>query len=569
MKIPKEISEICHQIMSCKDAEAYERDFFKDKPDDQYCAILRAGSFCAREFLGEFSDRIKNAKSILLVCGSGHNGADAMVFTRVILQFIMQKRDFNAEFLLEKSLCNITLCIPPTDKLKAFSEKIFYELEKFLKENKSLFKFSKISPNELEKFECENFDLLIEGLCGMNFKPPAKPEFERLINILNKINAGIKASIDLPAGAFDDTSTFSISPQNTLAFNADVSYPTGIAKLPLFSKKFSIFAGRVRHSDIGFFEKQKNFPKNKDDKSENNSGKHIIKPDALKFLNAPRRAKSSKKDYGHLFIVAGSESYKGAALLNARAALRSGVGLVTAFVPESCAAQMAAAEPSAIWIPCPVDALGCLALETFSLVKERCKHATAILAGSGLGNSKESSVLIGEILKYLPSIPAVLDADAIFTDVILSAKGRGAKKLLITPHEGEFARTFSKTLEIEKNSDGKIFISDEILEKAAREISASILLKSNVSRLNFGSDQTYYSVRGSPTLSRGGSGDILAGLAGGLLARTDLSLSAQIVGILASHWLGITAEIAENELGQNALSTGELLKYLPNALNAY
>lgn len=572
MENSNKILDICHPVLSCSDAANFEAEIFKDFPEKQYSAILKAGMSCAREFLREFSPYVKKPNtSILLVCGSGHNGADAAIFAREILMYIKKARNAYSHFSTEEKFCKIAICAPNEEKLKPLAKKALCELEKFLLENEKSFDFSKTNHTWLKKFEKENFDLLIEGASGMNFKPPAKPEFEKTLKSLNKIRATLKISIDLPAGAFDKKlSDSQISPKCEV-FKADATYATGIAKRPLFSKTFSQFTGRIRYADIGFFDESEFSNKNKCPRNtaKFKPNQFIIKPNALKFLNAPRKTKTSKRDYGHLFILAGSESYKGAALLNVKAALRSGVGLVTAFVPETCASQMAAAEPSAIWIPCPLNPLGGLSLETLSLIKERAKFASAILAGSGLGNSKETAALVLETLKYFSKIPTVLDADAILKELILSTNARGKEKFLLTPHEGEFLRLLADPNKPANISHKKTFIENDELKNAALSLKASILLKSNVSRLSAGNSQIFYSTQGSPTLSRGGSGDMLAGFAAGLLARSDINLSAPAAGILAAHALGMAAECAENELGQNALSSSDILNYLPKALNLY
>ena len=112
------------------------------------------------------------------------------------------------------------------------------------------------------------------------------------------------------------------------------------------------YAGRIRLVDIGFFE-DRDWP----------SQRFIISESISGPLKELRPSISDKRSYGHAFVLAGSRQYPGAALMNVKAALRSGAGLVTAFVPETFAPQFAAAEPSAIWVGCPEDENGAIALE--------------------------------------------------------------------------------------------------------------------------------------------------------------------------------------------------------------
>ena len=108
--------------------------------------------------------------------------------------------------------------------------------------------------------------------------------------------------------------------------------------------------------------------------------------------------------------------FPGAALMAAKAATRSGVGLLTAFVPESLQPSFAAALPEAMWVPMPETPDGGLALEGRALVVEKLSRATALVAGPGLGTERETQVLLSEILKAFDG-PAVLDADALQPEI--------------------------------------------------------------------------------------------------------------------------------------------------------
>ncbi len=511
----------CDPVLTCKESSVFESEIFSGNPALQDEAVLKAGTFAFREFALEFGNRLGCGR-ILVAAGSGNNGADALVFAENLARFLDKNRNFSSE---------ITLCIPSREKLKPSAKKA---LERLLN---SVSKLSKVYlvESEISKADGE-FDLVVEGLSGMNFRPPMREDLREKIEALNSTKARLKISIDLPAGASDFA-------RKNPVFKADATYATGIAKSPLFDPEYSEFAGRVRYVDIGFFSGGRSAE----------SSRYCAASRCTGALNSLRKSPTNKKHYGHLFIIAGSEAYKGAALLNARAALRSGVGLVTAFVPKICASEFAAAEPSAIWIPCEMDDFGSLALENLSLFRERASQATAILAGSGVGRSKETEVFISEALKMRPDIPAVLDADAITFECIAAAE---RKSLLLTPHEGEFFRISQKAPPV----------SDEALTNASISLKAAILLKSNVERVSGGSGRIILCPGGSPALARAGSGDILAGLAGGILARKDLEASPQEAAVAAAQWLGNASRLACGKIGETALASSDIIKFLPEAL---
>ena len=355
------------------------------------------------------------------------------------------------------------------------------------------------------------------------------------IEAANAIGAHIKISVDIPAGAGET------QPESP-TFVADATYCTGIAKTAVFAPFNRKFCGRIRFVDIGFFDGE-NFPLP-------SCGKYISRPNIFEPLKALRPAVSDKRAYGHAFVLAGSRVYAGAALSNVRAALRGGAGLVSAFVPETFAPQFAVAEPSAIWVGCPETEDGSIALESYGLVARRISRATAVLAGSGLTDNPETSVLVAQILKNFPNVPAVLDADAISPQIFDILKSRNAPTLA-TPHEGEILRIAPDA-------------SDASLLETCRKYGCSILLKSAATRGCDG-EKIVYSTCGSPALSRAGSGDLLAGLAVSVLASRKFG-EPLLAGLCASDWLGLSAVAAARELSETAIATSDIAKFLSRPL---
>lgn len=497
-------------IMSCAEAAEFERRFFARGEFGEREAIRRAGRGIAAEFLREFD--IGSSPRIIAIAGCGHNGADALAAAAEICRRIPGA-----------SVCAATA---PREKLKPATA---LELDALLSGGAKIEKAIPLSelPNIRGKF-----DLVIEGLAGMSFRPPARAELCAAIGAANALDARIKISADMPAGVSAD------APRSP-AFRADATYAAGIAKDALFKPFNRPLAGRIRLVDIGFF--RAGAP---------DCAKGIVLPAISGPLKALRPALSDKRSYGHAFILAGSRRYPGAALMNVRAALRAGAGLVTAFVPETFAAQFAAAEPSAIWVGCPEDGEGAVALESYGLVRPLLPRASAFLAGSGMTGSAETAALTAQILKDFPEIPAVLDADAVSESAASLLRGRRAPSLL-TPHEGEFLRIAPDA-------------SDGSLTEAAERFGCAILLKSSATRACEGGRITY-SVRGGPALSRAGSGDLLAGLCCSLAASKKFT-SASLAALCASDWLGRASELAARDLTETAMASSDIVAYLPRAL---
>jgi NAD(P)H-hydrate epimerase len=226
----------------------------------------------------------------------------------------------------------------------------------------------------------------------------------------------------------------------------------------------------------------------------------------------------------------------------ALSALRSGVGLVTVFVPERLAAAFAARAPEAMWVGLPETPSGALALGGLAEVLSGAGRATALVIGPGLGREPETLSLAMGVARA-STVPLVIDADALQADIVRT----GAAPRILTPHAGE----------LERISEGAE------LRGLCAAVRGAVIAKGPVTRVSAGG-AVYYCLAGGPVLSRGGSGDLLAGLAGGLLAQApDHPLAA---ACRAAMWHGMAADRLARAHGQAAVRTLQLLDFLAPAL---
>jgi NAD(P)H-hydrate epimerase len=224
------------------------------------------------------------------------------------------------------------------------------------------------------------------------------------------------------------------------------------------------------------------------------------------------------------------------------AALRSGVGLVTAMVPRTLAPAFAARAPEAMWLGLPETAAGGLSRGALEKVVAGLGRATALVLGPGLGRDPETLSLAMEVVKA-STVPLVIDADALQPDIVRA----GSVPRVLTPHEGEFAR---------------IAFGASLRELCAA-LPAAIARKGPVTAVSEGG-AVYHSFFGGPVLSRGGSGDVLSGLAGGLLAQAPKDPLAAACRAVA--WHGIAADRLAHSRGQTAVQILQLLDFLVPAL---
>lgn len=229
--------------------------------------------------------------------------------------------------------------------------------------------------------------------------------------------------------------------------------------------------------------------------------------------------------------------------MTVQAALRSGAGLLTAFVPESLVPAFAAQAPEAMWVGWPETPEGGLALEGRHLLQARLTRGSALVMGPGMGKEPETLALAKDVVQSA-SIPLVLDADALQPDIVRAGKA----PRVLTPHRGEFMRILAggDFREFQKKSD------------------AVVVLKGRLTGITH-QERGYYSPYGSPVLARGGSGDCLAGIVGTQLAQTPGDpLGAACRGTV---WHGRAADLLARTHGQVAVRTTQLLDFLSPALH--
>jgi NAD(P)H-hydrate epimerase len=508
-------------ILSCAEALAFEGKLFGGDETLEWPAMQAAGRAVAAGVLADFHEigGFPADGRILVLAGKGHNAGDALLAARVLLEQFPAAR---AEVVFAFG-----------DRgLRPLTTRAWRELTHFAGERVSL-----ANPGAKAAY-----DLCLGGVFGFQFRPPLDPGTAALLAWANALPVRLRAAVDLPSGLGEPD-----------AFRADFTYATGSVKTPLLTLPN---AGRIRYLDLGFFPddpatcqlivdmKQADAPGSATPATTTpvTVTDRVLTDGVLAPLRRLRSPGTDKRTYGHLLVVGGSRSYPGAVLMSVLAALRGGTGLVSAFVPESLAAAFAARAPEAMWVGWPETGAGGLALEGLHLLRERLERANALVIGPGLGREPETFALVTEILKTT-SLPALLDADALQLAVVRAGKG----PRVLTPHAGEFQR----------------IATGAELPAFAAETGATVVLKGPITRISDGRT-IWHSFFGGPVLARGGSGDVLAGLIGGQLAQTpeDL-LGAAARGVV---WHGRAADLLARVHGQVAVTTTQLLDFLPEVL---
>jgi hydroxyethylthiazole kinase-like uncharacterized protein yjeF len=277
-----------------------------------------------------------------------------------------------------------------------------------------------------------------------------------------------------------------------------------------------------------------------------------------------RKSDANKGDCGKLLIVGGSRGMAGAVCLAARAAGRSGAGLVKVAVPEPIWDLVATKLDEALTAGWPATRGGGFSEKALDPLMESAAWSDVVVFGPGLGTDPQTVAVVREAVRRITK-PLVLDADGLNAFAGRSDQLAQAQELLkdralvLTPHPGEMARLLGKTIK-DVQSDRK-----GAARTCAQSSKAVVLLK-GASTIVTDARRWYVNRTGNPGMATGGSGDVLAGLLGALIGQ---GVSAYEATCLAAHLHGLAGDLAAKRLTEWSLVAGDLIDELPNAFYAY
>lgn len=467
---------------------------------------------CARYALPDF-------KRIGILVGPGHNGGDALVMAREL--------HFRGYEVIRYQ---------PFSKLKELTQSHAQYADSL----------GIAVTNELHPLQ--NCDLIIDGLFGFGLTRPLAGEIAEAVDLLNSWRNPV-ISIDLPSGVHTDTGAVLGT-----AVRATQTLCLGLWKRAFLQDSGLDYVGQADLIDFGL-----PLADVRAVLGESPVLQRLTSEMAIQALPLPRPAATHKYKQGHLLLIAGSRQYMGAAILAGLSARSSGVGMLSIAVPESLRSLLIAQLPDALVIGCLEDETGAIAAlpDSVDLAKYQ-----AIACGPGL--TLQALPVVKQVLSC--ACPLLLDADGLNSlatlDAIVTLRQRSAPTVL-TPHWGEFKRLFPA---LTASSDDRI----QLVQTAAQQTGAIVLLKGAKTAIAAPQGQVWLVPESTPALARGGSGDVLTGLTGGLLAQRNLYGAALEAVVSSAAWwhaqAGVLAVQERSELGVDAST---LIHYLPAALMLY
>lgn len=447
-------------------------------------------------------------KRLIVLAGPSNNGGDGLAVSRLIGHKFRQCIVFR--IFQDESSCS-------NDHLG--------QLE-LLNSNDHCAELHEIHPGESFP-DIHQDDIVIDGIFGSGLSRPMEGWWAALIEHINVIGAQVFA-IDIPSGLPADGPALGpvLKAYKTLSFE--------IPKLSFFMPENDDYPGKWEARSIGL---SPDFP------SLDHGPFRLIDREEVQKVIRPRKHFSHKGSYGHLLLICGSSGKMGAAILAARASLRSGAGLVTVCIPSRGEVIMQTAVPEAMVIVDPHDYHWSTPIKDLKF--------TVMGIGCGIGTPELTQKALLKQIEETNS-PIVLDADALN---ILSQTVTPLEKLprgsVITPHPGEFKRLFGEFENSLKRWDHMIELSCNT--------GITIVLKGANTAISTPGGKLWINSSGNPGMATAGSGDVLTGLITGLMAQGYTGEESAKLGV---YWHGLAGDLAAGELGYEALTASDLIDHL-------
>ncbi|WP_041083761.1 bifunctional ADP-dependent NAD(P)H-hydrate dehydratase/NAD(P)H-hydrate epimerase [Thermotoga profunda] len=455
--------------------------------------------------------------SFLVLCGPGNNGGDGFVVARDLLEYT----DYVTTVLVgdeaklsEESLTNLS-------RLRAIGA----DVRKLGND---------VTLNELAEL-VKSADVVVDALLGVGIKGEVRDPIAEVMKLVNLYSRYV-VSVDVPSGLETDTGAIL-----GIAIKADMTVTFGLPKLCHVLYPGRELCGKLKVASIGiprFLRESKQITR------------QIITKQMVKKI-LPRRVKDSHKgSYGKVLVIAGSRDYPGAAVLTSIAALRVGCGYLQLLTCSPVDVMAIAKEPGIVAHAVNHDHF---IKEDSQIALKMMENADAIVIGPGMTCNSDTSEFFERIMANLTK-PVVIDADGLnCLAQNLQILRKVSVPIVLTPHPGEFARLVGKNID-------EVRYNYKLAEEFANKYNVTVVLKSATTLIST-VDGMFFNLTGNTSLSKAGTGDVLAGMIVGMIAQ---GVDAKNASVCAVYLHGLSAEHYSSSEG--TMLTSELLDLIPYAI---
>jgi ADP-dependent NAD(P)H-hydrate dehydratase / NAD(P)H-hydrate epimerase len=457
-----------------------------------------------------------------ILCGKGNNGGDGLALAR---RLSVRGRTVRAALLA------------PFDEVSGDAGINLSVLRRM--EDKELVRSASIKT--LREIIAHS-DILVDAMFGTGLSGPLTGLYARAVELVDASGLPV-VSIDVPTGIDADTGRVMGK-----AVKADLTVTMTLLKRGLVLYPGAAYAGVVRVADLGI---------PLEAVAEERIDLSLIDGNSLRDMLDRRPLDSHKGDFGRLLVIAGSPGMTGAAVLAARAALRSGTGLVRVAAPSGQVPVIQVQLCEAVCVPSAESSEGTLGTESEGELLKGAAAANACAVGPGLSNHFETAQVVRNLLQRI-AVPMVIDADALnalagHTDLLKKVKA----PVILTPHPGEMGRLLGvSTDDVQKDRIG-------LARDFARRHRVVLVLKGAGTVVATPDGTTFINSTGNPGMASGGTGDALTGVIGGFLAQGRSPVDAARLGV---YLHGLAGDLTAREKGEVGSTAGDLIEQLPEAI---
>lgn len=480
--------------------------------------LMECAATAAFDIIKQQVNHYNWAEPIIVFCGNGNNGGDGLVIAR----------------LLHKAGLKVVVC---TLHANQYSPDYLLNLQRVTDTGVKIVTIKNLADIQALLVDYASF-IAIDALFGTGLNKPLTGLALALVQHINQ-HAAYVFAIDIPSGLFADFNNLNISDNNAIV-KANTTITFQIPKQTFMLADAYPFVGNFKVVDIGLLAAYS---------LQNTSPFYFVEPILVTDFIKPRKKFSHKGSYGHALLIGGSYGKCGAMVLAAKAALKTGCGLATAFVPKVGNYILQTALPEAM----VETSEGEHYLTDFNY----SINANAIGVGMGMGTAEATQKAFYNWLKQVDK-PVLLDADAINCCALLMQQHphdfKFPHQCALTPHPKEFDRLVGS--------------SQNALERLNKQMEFSkthqvvVVLKGAHTSITIPDGRVYFNSSGNAMLATAGSGDVLSGIITSFLAQ---GLSAEQAAITGVYLHGLCADLAE----QNNLATmlaGDICHFIPLAL---
>jgi NAD(P)H-hydrate epimerase len=480
-----------------------------------------AGRGAAQAILSHFGSQRR--KRVVICCGKGNNGGDGFVVAR--------------RLKAAGAMVNVFL-LGRASEVRGDSAAM---LGAYRKAGGTIREVTREADLGVLEKALASAHLVVDALLGTGLTGPATALYALAIESIGRCGKPV-AALDLPSGLSGDHGRLLGPTVRAGLTTTFAGWKRGLLLYPGAAR-----AGQVRLVEIGI----------PDSATREGIGVFLLEPSDIAPRFPPREPDAHKGAFGHLLVVAGSIGKTGAAALTGRAALRSGAGLVTIASPLSQQPIIASLGMEVMTEPLPETPGQTASLKAKGRILELLGRTDALALGPGLGLDPETQSLVRELVVEVER-PMVVDADGLtaLAGHLTLLKSSAAPRCL-TPHPGEMARLLERPV-AEVQAD-----RIESVRSFCQRYGTFLVLKGARSIIGEPGGKIYINPTGNPGMASGGTGDILTGMVGALLARK----LDPLVALQAAVYLhGLAGDLGRDAKGEEGLIAGDVLEAIPAAI---